>query len=239
MPSCGADRPPPRRAPAAAWRPSTGVAGARANQPPALSTAQPTAPPPGATQQAAAGGAATATTPVPAPSGPVPGRSSETTNYEISKLVRHTVMSAGAARAPVGGRHPRRRTRDDPRAGRHAQTTATRAWNDAGKQRIRRASSPPLSGSTPNGATSSRSRTSRSTPFRSRPSRQRPAIMHAGHRRGQAALAGGSAGFGIFFVAMFALFGVLRPLARRAGTLVTRPQLPAMPRAGRAAADGS
>lgn len=57
-----------------------GVAGARANQPAALSTST----------------AATTAAPTPAAGSPsAPGRSSETTNYEVSRRTRHTVSPQG------------------------------------------------------------------------------------------------------------------------------------------------
>lgn len=95
-----------------------GIAGARANQPPALTTAE-------ANDGAAAN--VTATTP--------PGRSTETTNYEVGKLVRHTVSPQGQlARLSVAV------VLDDERVTTRAEdgtaSTTTRPWEREGLDRV-------------------------------------------------------------------------------------------------------
>jgi flagellar M-ring protein FliF len=122
---------------------SGGVAGARANQPPANSTS--TANP--ANAPAAAGAAANAptnaannppaepaikaTSILPTP----PGRATETTNYEVSRLTRHTVSPQGQlAKLSVAV------ILDDERATAKAadgtMTSSNKPWDQAGLQRI-------------------------------------------------------------------------------------------------------
>src|SRR5690606_36032489 len=68
-----------------------GVAGARANQPQALSTSTAAAPA-GPIAEAASGGSAEAGA---SRNAPVPGRSTETTNCAIGRVTRHTVSPQG------------------------------------------------------------------------------------------------------------------------------------------------
>src|SRR5690606_930733 len=99
---------------------------ARANQPPALSTAP----------AAAGGNAGPASAVLASSSAPaVPGRMSETTNYEVGRLTRHTVSPQGSlARLSVAVLLDDERvtTRGENGA---AQTT-TRPWEPQGIQRI-------------------------------------------------------------------------------------------------------
>jgi flagellar M-ring protein FliF len=112
-----------------------GVAGARANQPPALSTATaaPSAAAPGAVvANAATGGAAALEAET---SRALPGRSSETTNYEIGKVTRHTVSPQGQLeRLSVAV------ILDDERVITKAQDgtvqTSTKPWEAEGIQRV-------------------------------------------------------------------------------------------------------
>lgn len=203
---------------------SSGIAGSRANQPPALSTTQASAAAPNATPQAAAGGAAAASAPVPAPDRPVPGRSSETTNYEVSKVTRHTVSPQGQlSRLSVAV------ILDDERVTTKAADgtaqTSTRAWNDDGKKRISGIVAAAVGLDTERGD----QLTVENIPFDAAPidaPLPEPGVVtqltDAAKEHWPAALRG----LGIFLIAIFALFGVLRPLARRAGTLVTVPELP-------------
>lgn len=105
-----------------------GVAGARANQPPALSTSN------------AAGPLTDEAGEVPAPAtriatGSGPGRSTETTNYEVGKLVRTTISPQGQlARLSVAV------VLDDERVSAPgpdgAVQASTRPWESEGLQRI-------------------------------------------------------------------------------------------------------
>ncbi len=104
--------------------PAGGVAGARANQPPELSTSTATDPAADApaldAPAGSAGGRAVA-------AGLLPGRTSETTNYEVSRLTRHTISPEGdLARLSVAV------ILDDERVTSRADdgtvTTTTRAW---------------------------------------------------------------------------------------------------------------
>jgi flagellar M-ring protein FliF len=201
-----------------------GVAGSRANQPQALSTSQASAAPNG-TAQAAAGGSAGASVPVATSDRPVPGRSSETTNYEVSKVTRHTVTPQGQlARLSVAVILDDERVTTKAADG-TAQTT-TRAWNQEGRDRISKLVSAAVGLDTERGD----QLTVENIPFDAAPLEvEAPApgvvtqITDVAKEHWPAALRG----LGIFLVAMFALFGVLRPLARRAGTLMTSPELPA------------
>jgi flagellar M-ring protein FliF len=201
-----------------------GIAGSRANQPAALSTSQASAAAPNATQQAAAGGAAGAAAPVPAPDRPVPGRSSETTNYEVSKVTRHTVTPQGQlAKLSVAV------ILDDERvstkgADGTVQTT-TRAWNPEGLTRIGGLVSAAVGLDKERGD----QLTVENIPFDAAPIPvELPApgmvsqLTDAAKENWPAALRG----LGVFLIAVFAIFGVLRPLARRAGGLTMAPELP-------------
>jgi flagellar M-ring protein FliF len=211
--------------------PAGGIAGARANQPPPLNTAKPGTP---ATPAAAAaptalasagpsaatGGAASTT---PMPSGP--GRTSETTNYEIGRLTRHTVSPEGQlARLSVAV------ILDDERVTSKGQdgkvTTASRPWDAAGIQRIQSLVSAAVGLDTQRG--------------------DQLTVENIAFDSGSDDVEGPAPGIGsqvtdiakqywpealrglaIVLVAVFALFGVLRPLMRRATAVASVPALPA------------
>lgn len=196
----------------------SGAAGARANQPPALSTASPALTAAlGSAQLASSGASAFG-------SGPMPGRSSETTNFEVSKITRHTASPAGQlARLSVAV------ILDDERVSSRAadgtSQTTTRAWNEDGKKRISDIVAAAVGLDLERGDRL----TVENIPFEA-PAVDAPAeapgfmtqVTDAAREHWPAALRG----LGILLVAVFALFGVLRPLARRAGALLTPPQLP-------------
>ena len=126
------------RRPAASAQPRGGVAGARANQPPALSTATPPA----------AARATPPPAPLPRPAAPTHGRRADARRAVPGRthVGDHQLrsrqgdaphrQSAGPARAAVGGGHPRRRARDDARRGRRGADDARKPWEAGGMQRI-------------------------------------------------------------------------------------------------------
>lgn len=208
--------------------PTGGVAGARANQPPALTTAvaATAAAPAAATQTAATGGAATTTATGPMP----PGRSSETVNYNVGKVTRHTVSPQGQlARLSVAV------VLDDERvttkgADGTAQV-ANKPWEQAGIQRIQGIVSAAVGLDTERGD----QLTVENIAFDAAPEDVAPAPTGIGTQVTEIAKEHWPAalrGLAIFLVAIFALFGVLRPLARRATGLAAAPALPAPTAAG-------
>jgi flagellar M-ring protein FliF len=217
-----------------------GVAGARANQPPALSTStaasNPPAPTAPATANAGTGGAtpgtgtpgtgtpATGTDAKPAP--PVAGRSTETTNYEVGKTVRRTVSPQGQlARLSVAV------ILDDERVSTNAAdgttTVSTKSWDQAGIQRVHGIVAAAVGFDEARGDQI----TVENIPFEA-PSvaTDVPAptmgeqVQDIAWRYWPAALRG----LAILALASFALFGILRPLARRATAIAaSAPALPA------------
>lgn len=205
-----------------------GVAGARANQPPALSTAVPAATP-AVAGEGATGGSATAL--ASAAGAPVPGRSSETTNYEVGRLTRHTVSPQGQlARLSVAV------ILDDERvstkgADGAAAAVSTKPWEPAGIQRIQAIVSAAVGLDVERGD----QLTVENIAFDATAEQPEPPppgigtqITEVARQHWPAALRG----LAIFLLALFAIFGVLRPLARRAGTIATVPALPAVAGAG-------
>lgn len=205
--------------------PAGGVAGARANQPPALSTSTAStnaaAAAPAAQTAQATGGAASTTPPAPLP----PGRSSEIVNYNVGQITRHTISPQGQlARLSVAV------VLDDERvttkgADGAAQTT-TKPWDAAGIQRIQGIVSAAVGLDQERGD----QLTVENIAFDAAPEAPEPPpagfgtqVTDIAKEHWPAALRG----LAIFLVAIFALFGVLRPLARRATGLATAPALPA------------
>jgi flagellar M-ring protein FliF len=208
-----------------------GVAGSRANQPPALSTAN--TPPAGGGstgEQAASGGASGPSTSLAALPGPLPGRSSETTNYEVSKVTRHTVSPQGQlARLSVAV------ILDDERVTSRGQDgsaqTATRAWDAKGLERI----SGLVAAAVGLDAERGDQLTVENIPFDPAPVEPLPEpsgvmtqLTDVAKTHWPTALRG----VAVVLIALVALFGVLRPLARRAGALSTVPELPALSASG-------
>ena len=209
-----------------------GIAGARANQPPALSTATasaaaaPVVPPTATPAAVTAGGASGGSASVDAETArTLPGRTSETTNYEIGKVVRHTVSPQGQLeRLSVAV------ILDDERVTAKAADgttqTTSKAWDAAGIQRIQGLVAAAVGLDTERGD----QLTVENIAFETAPVEPEPAavgigqqVMDLGREHWLSAVRGG----GILLIALFALFGVLRPLARSAAGLGSRPALPA------------
>jgi flagellar M-ring protein FliF len=203
-----------------------GIAGARANQPPALSTS--TANPAAAANANAAAGA----TPPPAAvtstvAGPTPpGRSSETLNYEVSKLTRHTVSPQGQLeRLSVAV------ILDDERvttkAADGAVQVSSKPWEPAGIQRIQGLVAAAVGLDKDRGdqltVENISFETAQEEPIPPAPGFGQKFMDFAG-QYWPAALRG----VAILTVVSFAFFGVLRPIARRATALTAAaPALPA------------
>ncbi len=210
-----------------------GIAGARANQPPAL---PPT--PPAATagtdpaQPAGAAGTtpptnpaspAPPTTPVMAPAVVPPSRTSETTNYEVSKVTRHTVEGLGKiSRLSVA-------VIVDDRAPAKAADGSTpakgAAWEPAEIQRLQGLVAAAVGLDPKRGDQVTVENMSFDTPVEE-PEPPAPTVsvrmMDGLKEYGPSAMRL----ITIVAVAMFALFGILRPLARRATASATTPALP-------------
>jgi flagellar M-ring protein FliF len=204
--------------------PAGGVAGARANQPPALSTSvantNAAAATP-ATQTAQATGGAASTTPAPLP----PGRSSEVVNYNVGKVTRHTISPQGQlARLSVAVVLDDERLTTKGSDG-SAQTT-TKPWDAAGIQRIQGIVSAAVGLDQERGD----QLTVENIAFDAAPEMTDAPSPGFGQQVTDIAKEhwpSALRGLAIFLVAVFALFGVLRPLARRATGLATAPALPA------------
>jgi flagellar M-ring protein FliF len=204
--------------------PAGGVAGARANQPPALSTsvantnAAAAAP---ATQTAQATGGAASTTPAPLP----PGRSSEVVNYNVGKVTRHTISPQGQlARLSVAVVLDDERLTTKGSDG--AAQTTTKPWDAAGIQRIQGIVSAAVGLDQERGD----QLTVENIAFDAAPEMTDAPSPGFGQQVTDIAKEhwpSALRGLAIFLVAVFALFGVLRPLARRATGLATAPALPA------------
>jgi flagellar M-ring protein FliF len=202
-----------------------GIAGARANQPPALTTAvaanAAAAPAAAGAPTAATGGAATTAALAALP----PGRSSEIVNYNVGKVTRHTVSPQGQlARLSVAV------VLDDERVSTKAADGAAqitnRPWDQPGIQRIQGIVSAAVGLDAERGD----QLTVENIAFDAPPEEAAPAPVGVGSQVTEIAKQHGPAalrGLAIVSIALFALFGVLRPLARRATGLSTAPALPA------------
>jgi flagellar M-ring protein FliF len=212
-----------------------GVAGARANQPPALTTANSAAAaaPPASASGAGPVAAAAATTAAMLGAAPAPpGRSSETTNYEIGKVTRHTVSPQGQlARLSVAV------ILDDERVTNKAQdgsvTTTTKPWDPDGIQRVQALVAAAVGLDPERGD----QLTVENIAFESVPEALEPPpagigqqVLDVSKEYWPQALRG----LAILLIALVALFGVLRPLARRAAALAAPP--PALPQVAGAVA---
>lgn len=198
-----------------------GIAGARANQPPALSTATPNA--------GAAGPLADATGGAAAPASPVaasnaPGRSSEMVNYEVGKLVRQTLSPQGQlARLSVAV------ILDDERVSTKADDgtvqASTKPWEPAGIERIQSIVSAAVGLDTERGD----QLTVENITFEAidEPIEAAPGIGTQATELLKEHWADGLRGLAVVLLAAFAIFGVLRPLVARVGTLSSVPALPA------------
>jgi len=188
---------------------SGGVAGARANQPPALTTASTSA--------------AAPATPSPMQG---PGRQTETTNYEVGKLVRHTVSPQGQlARLSVAV------VLDDERvstagADGAAPTTTTRPWEAEGLQRMQGLVAAAVGLDTERGD----QLTVENISFEALPEITEPAAAPITTQAVDLLKDNWMSGvrlIAVLLVAGFAFFGVLRPLVKRVGTISRAPALPA------------
>jgi flagellar M-ring protein FliF len=206
-----------------------GIAGARANQPPALSTANADAGAGTAAAAAVAGAAESATGGAASVEGEtaraLPGRTSETTNYEIGKVIRHTVSPQGQLeRLSVAV------ILDDERVTTKAADgtaqTSTKPWDQEGIQRVQGLVAAAVGLDPDRGD----QLTVENIAFESAPEEPAPAdpgfgqqVMELGREHWTSALRG----VAILIIALVALFGVLRPLARRTAGLSGPPALPA------------
>jgi flagellar M-ring protein FliF len=216
----------------ASSRVAGGVSGARANQPPALSTALPNGAPddaaaavPAPIQTAAAPAAATLTTST------TPGRTSETTNYEVGRTTRHTVSPQGAlARLSVAVILDDERVTTKSADGTAA--TTTKPWEAEGKQRIHGLVAAAVGLDTERGDLLTVENIAFDVPEVEPEPEPTPVSQQAidvVKDYWPAALRG----IGIFALAAFALFGILRPMSRR---LAGRPAAAALPAAAGASA---
>jgi flagellar M-ring protein FliF len=197
-----------------------GVAGARANQPPALSTS--TAPANG-TPPAPGTPAANVNNAVAMLSGT--GRSSAITNYEVNKVTRHTVTGQGQlARLSVAVVLDDERVSSTGADG--ATSVTTRPWEPAAMQRLHGvvAAAVGLNEDRGDQLTIENIAFDIATPEAEPPA---PGVgtqtMDVVKEYWPAALRG----LAILMIASFAIFGVLRPLARRATAFASAPALPA------------
>lgn len=211
-----------------------GVAGARANQPPALSTS--TAPKT-ANAGAAASGAKAGTASTPAPSlaatlPSAPSRMSETTNYEVGHVTRHTVSpQGGLARLSVAV------ILDDERVSAKGSDgtvqTTTRPWDTKDVQRIHDLVAAAVGLDPQRGDQLTVENIAFDVPAAEPPAPRPTVVQQVGDLVRDHGL-GALRGVAILAIALFALFGVLRPMARQATKLNQAPALPAP--AGTAAA---
>ncbi len=213
---------------ASAFARTAGVAGARANQPPALSTS--TASTAGTASASASEGTtpaepAPASTPASTPAPTGPGRSTETTNYEVGKLVRHTVSPQGQlARLSVAV------ILDDERVATPGEggvvQVSTRPWETDGIQRVQAIVAAAVGLDPERGD----QLTVENITFESASEDLEPAAPGIGVQAldlvKQHWISAARVG-AILLVVAFAFFGVLRPLATRVGGLASAPQLPA------------
>lgn len=187
-----------------------GVAGARANQPPALSTA--TAAPPAALAASLPTGA------LP------PGRSTETTNYEISKVIRQTVSPHGQLdRLSVAV------ILDDERVSTKAEDgtvqVSTRPWEQPGLERIQAIVAAAVGLDNERGD----QLTVENIAFDTAPEvvEPAPAFMTQATDVVKEHWPAALRSLLILAIAAFAIFGVLKPLSARVGALSPAPALPA------------
>ena len=197
-----------------------GVAGARANQPGAAPTGAIAT---GGSAQTSPGAGTSNTVAGTNPA--LPGRTSEITNYEVNRTTRHTVTGLGqVSRLSVAV------IMDDQRVSTKAAdgTTAvtTKAWDQAEVQRLHGLVSAAVGLDTKRGDLLTIENMAFEVPA-VEPEPPAPGIgvqiMDGAKQYWPSALRG----IGILLVALFALFGILRPLAKRATSVAAAPALPA------------
>jgi flagellar M-ring protein FliF len=198
---------------------SGGVAGARANQPSALSTAA-TNPSNAAAPAGAAAAPASNLAALLAPT--PPGKSSEITNYEVGKTTRHTISPQGSlARLSVAV------ILDDERVqGKDGAAPTTKSWDADGIKRIHGLVAAAVGFDEGRGD----QLTVENIAFDvapAEPEPPKPTVMQQFTDALKEQWPGALRGIAIFGLAMLALFGVLRPIARAATRTVTPAALPA------------
>jgi flagellar M-ring protein FliF len=163
--------------------------------------------------------------------GPGSTRSSETTNYEVGKLTRHVISPQGQlARLSVAVILDDERVQTKAADG--AVTSTTKPWEPAGLQRIQNLVVAAVGLDQKRGDQLTVENISFETPAEIA---EPPApgfsdqAMDIVRTHWPAALRG----VAIMLLASFAIFGVLRPLARRAGSIAAAPALPAAAAAAR------
>jgi flagellar M-ring protein FliF len=204
-----------------------GVAGARANQPPALSTSNaPKTANAGATAAGAKPGEASAPSAslaVAAPS--APSRTSETTNYEVGHVTRHTVSpEGGLARLSVAV------ILDDERVstkgGDGTTQVTTQSWDAKDVQRIHDLVAAAVGLDPQRGDQLTVENIAFDVPA-AQPPAPRPTVLQQLTDLVRDHGLGALRGVAIVGIALFALFGVLRPIARHATKINQAPALPA------------
>jgi flagellar M-ring protein FliF len=216
----------------ASSRVAGGVSGARANQPPALSTALPNGAPEDANDAATAQTAsAAAAAPAPAPAANTlttntsPGRTSETTNYEVGRTTRHTVSPQGAlARLSVAVILDDERVTTKNADGTLA--TTTKPWEAEGKQRIHGLVAAAVGLDTERGDLLTVENIAFDVP-QALPEPEPTPVTQQAIDVVKDYWPAAVRGVGIFALAAFALFGILRPLSRRLAGRAATPALPA------------
>ena len=203
-----------------------GVAGARANQPASLSTSAAPAPaatsatPSAAIPPTSLSNAIVAiTTPVP------PGKTTETTNYEVGKTTRHTVSPQGAlARLSVAVILDDERVTTKTAEGK--VETTTRSWEPDSIKRLHGLVAAAVGLDTDRGDQLTVENIAFEIP-QAEPELAPPTVvqqvMEVLKNQWPAALRG----VGVFTLAMAALFGILRPLVRNATRTLPTAALPA------------
>jgi flagellar M-ring protein FliF len=207
-----------------------GVAGARANQPPGLSTSTANSDPAAATPAAtgAAASAATGAGTIARPNVTAPGRSTETTNYEVSRTTTHTVTGLGQVSrlslAVIIDDHPVAAKAADGAAPAAAGATA-KSWDPEEIKRLHGLVSAAVGLDPKRGDQLTIENIAFETPS-AEPEPPAPGIgsqvMTGVKQYWPSALRS----LGILGIALFALFGILRPMSRRA-TAVAATALPA------------
>lgn len=204
-----------------------GIAGARANQPASNSTATPA--------PAATNAAAPAVTAMPGSGAPQntgtnalnvngPTRASEISNYEVSRMTTHTVTGLGqVSRLSVAV------IVDDQRVTTKAQDgtvkVSNKSWEAGEIQRLQGLVSAAVGLDTERGDQI----TIENMSFEVPPVEPEPAPIGMGTQVMTGVKEYGPSAFrtlGILFVALFALFGIIRPLAKRATAIAASPALP-------------
>jgi flagellar M-ring protein FliF len=203
-----------------------GVAGARANQPPALSTS--TAPKTanaGAAAGAKAGAASTQTASLAVAAPSAPSRMSETTNYEVGHVTRHTVSpEGGLARLSVAVILDDERVSTKGADG--APQITTRPWDAKDVQRIHDLVAAAVGLDPQRGDQLTVENIAFDVPA-AEPPAPGPTIVQQLTDLVRDHGLGALRGLAIVGIALFALFGVLRPMARHATKLSQAPALPA------------